>query len=84
MSVNLERMRLTFSVAAEWLSWSAEDQAEFGAEIRSAIDSGNKQLLAWWNDYLEESSGLKRLAKLCRAAEARIKAAAAAKERAAQ
>jgi hypothetical protein len=82
MSVNLNRMRLTFSVAAHWLGWSAEDQTEFGESNRAALDTGNAELLEWWAAYLEQASGLKRLTEQCRAAEARIRADAE-KERAA-
>ena len=81
MSVNLNRLRLTFSATAEMLGWSKEDQAEFGASIREAMDTGNADLLEWWANYLEQASGLERLAKLCRAAEARIKAAAEERNR---
>lgn len=71
---DLERMRLAFVVAAVWAGWSAEDQAEYGAQIRGAIDSGNQVALEWWADYLEQASGLEHLTSSCRAAEARIKA----------
>ena len=84
MSVNLTRLRLTFSTTAEMLGWSKEDQAEFGASIRTAMDTGNADLLEWWSEYLKQASGLKRLGQLCRAAEARIKAAATEREKAAQ
>lgn len=71
---DLERMRTAFVVAAVWEGWSAADQAEYGAQIKAAIDAGDQVALEWWAEYLEQASGLEHLASCCRAAEARIKA----------
>lgn len=71
---DLERMRVAFVVAAIWEGWSPADQAEYGAEIRAAIEAGNHVALEWWAEYLERASGLPHLTAACRAAEAHIKA----------
>ncbi len=75
--MNVNRMRQCFLVAAEWHGWSEQDQAEFGAEIKAAIEGENEVALAWWEAYLEEASSLTQLNSLCRAAEQRIRVAAA-------
>lgn len=80
---DLTRMRQCFQVAAVWCGWSEADQAEIGAEIKAVLDSGDEALAAWWADYLEQASGLAHLTALCRAAEARIKDAAAQRRKAA-
>ncbi|MBK8161524.1 MAG: hypothetical protein IPK59_23205, partial [Rhodospirillaceae bacterium] len=72
--VDLERMRAAFVVAAVWQAWSAADQAEYGAQIRAAIEANDEVALGWWAEYLEQASGLEHLASCCRSAEARIKA----------
>lgn len=74
MSADLNRMRECFLVAATWCGWSVFDQAEIGAAIKAAIDSGDEALLAYWCGYIEEASGLAHLTALCRVAEARIRA----------
>jgi hypothetical protein len=68
-------MRNCFSVATTWCGWNEAEQAEIGAEIRAAIDSGDEALMTYWRDWLEDMSGLERMTALCRAAEARIKEA---------
>ena len=74
MAVDLNRMRRAFLCAAAWCGWTEADQEEIGAEIRAAIETGNEEALAYWAKQLEELAGWARLATLCRAAEARIKA----------
>lgn len=74
---DLARMRLTFEVAAVWGDWSAEYQAELGAEIRWVIDAGDTAAIEAWAEELEQLSGLARMAALCRAAEQRIHAGSA-------
>lgn len=74
MSVNLQRMRLCFKVAAVWCDWSEAEQAEISAAIRADIEANDVDDLAWWAWYLEEASGLEYLAARCRAFEASIKA----------
>lgn len=74
MSGELQRMRTCFKVAAVWEGWTAEEQEEISAAIRAALDAGDPEILACWRDWLEDMSGLARMAALCRAAEARIKA----------
>lgn len=71
---DLERMRTAFVVAAVWQGWSPADQAEYGEQIRAAIEAGDQVALEWWAEYLEQASGLEHLASCCRASEARIKA----------
>lgn len=68
------RMRRCFKVAAVWEGWTADDQAEISAAIRAALDAGEPEILACWQAWLEDMSGLDRMTTLCRAAEARIKA----------
>lgn len=70
----IDRMRTCFSVAAVWEGWSPEEQAEIGAEIRAAIDSGDEEVIKYWQAWLEDMSCLERMTDLCRAAEARIRA----------
>lgn len=79
MAVDLNRMRRSFLGAAAWCGWSEADQDEIGAEIREHVEAGNEEALAYWARRLDELAGLDRLARLCRAAEARIHAAAAAR-----
>lgn len=76
MAVDLNRMRRAFIGAAVWAEWSEADQEEIGAEIRMAVETDNEEALAYWAARLEELAGWARLATLCRAAEARIRAAA--------
>jgi hypothetical protein len=79
---DLALLRQCFPVAARMREWSDADQAEIGAEIRAAIDSGDTEVIAAWQQHLEACSGLAELGALCRAAEARIRAdCAAARER---
>ncbi len=73
MAVDLNRMRRAFIGAAAWCGWSEADQTEISAEIRTAVDTGNEEVLAYWAACLEELAGWARLATLCRAAEARIR-----------
>jgi hypothetical protein len=73
-AAELARMRTCFSVATTWCGWTEEEQAEIGAEIRAAIDSGDEVMMKCWRDWLEDMSGLEHMKALCRAAEARIKA----------
>lgn len=68
------RMRRCFKVAAVWAGWTADDQAEFSAAIRAALDAGDPEILACWQAWLEDMSGLERMTALCRAAESRINA----------
>lgn len=77
MAVDLDRMRQVFLGAALWCGWSESDQAEIGAEIRMHVEAGNEEALAYWAARLETLAGVGHLAALCRAAEARIHAAAA-------
>lgn len=77
MAIDLNRMRRAFLSAATWCGWSEADQDEIGAEIRGHVEAGNEEALAWWARRLDELAGWDRLARLCRAAEARIHAAAA-------
>jgi len=70
----MARMRRCFSVATFWNGWSKAEQAEIGAEIRAALDAGDAEIIAFWQTWLEDMSGLERMTALCRAAEARIKA----------
>jgi hypothetical protein len=70
----LSRMRTCFAVAAVWCGWNETERAEISAEIRSALDAGDEEMLSFWRDWLEDMSDLQRIAALCRAAEARIKA----------
>jgi len=81
--VDIERMRVAFVLAAAWEGWSASDQAEYGAAIRAALEANDEPALAWWEQCLEQASGLAYMADLCRAAEARIKAAAEARRKSA-
>lgn len=81
MTIDLNRMRRCFLVAAVWNGWTEADQAEFGAAIKAAVDAGDTEALAWWADFLEQASGLAYLTALCRATEARIKAAAEERRR---
>lgn len=74
MSVDLQRMRLCFKVAAVWCNWSETRQARISTRIRLAIASGNQQRIARYAAWLERESDLNHLSALCRAAEARIKA----------
>lgn len=74
MAVDLNRMRRAFLCAAAWCGWTEADQAEIGAEIKSALDAGNEETLAYWAARLEALAGWAHLATLCRAAEARITA----------
>lgn len=76
MVVDLNRLRRAFLSAAAWCGWSEADQEEIGAEIRGHVEAGNEEALAWWATYLEALAGWANLARLCRAAEARIHAAA--------
>ncbi len=80
--VDIERMRVAFVLAAAWEGWSAEDQAEYGTAIRAALDGGDEAVLAWWEQYLDQASGLSYMAGRCRAIEAGIKAAAETRGRA--
>lgn len=68
----LERMRLCFAVTAEWEGWDEQTRAEAAAEIRAAFDADDEEMLQLWAAWLEDMSGLDRMAALCRAAEARI------------
>lgn len=74
MSVELQRMRTCFKVAGVWEGWTAEDQEEISAAIRADLDAGDPEILACWQAWLEDMSGLERMTALCRVAEARIKA----------
>ncbi len=74
MSVNLQRMRLCFKVAAVWCGWSEAKQTKISARIRAAVQSGNERRIARYAAWLEAKSDLDHLAALCRAAETRIKA----------
>lgn len=74
MSVNLQRMRLCFKVAVAWGNWSAEEQAEYSAAIRTAVEGNDVEALAWWAQYLEAESGLEYLARRCREIEASVRA----------
>lgn len=73
-AADLDRMRDCFAAAAVWQNWSAEDKAEFAADIRAAIDTNDEATLAWWAAYLEQASGLAYLEAACRRIEADIKA----------
>lgn len=75
---DLDRMRECFLVAARMRQWSEADQEEIGAEIRAAVEAGDEEAIAAWQQHLEAASGLAELAALCRAAEACIRAACAA------
>lgn len=81
MAVDLNRMRRAFLGAAVWCGWSEADQDEIGAEIREHVEAGNEEALAYWARRLDELAGWDRLARLCRAAEARIHAAAGARRK---
>lgn len=83
MAVDLNRMRRAFIGAAVWCGWSEADQEEIGAEIRGHVEAGNEEALAYWAKRLEELAGWDRLARLCRATEERIHAAAARQRKAA-
>lgn len=74
MTIDLNRMRRAFLSAAAWCGWTEADQAEIGAEIKSALDAGNEDAPTYWAAHLEALAGWAHLAALCRAAEARIKA----------
>lgn len=74
MTPDLNRMRRAFLCAAAWCGWTEADQAEIGAEIKSALDAGNEEALAYWAARLEALAGWAHLAALCRTAEAHIKA----------
>lgn len=76
MATDLNRLRRAFLSAAAWCGWSEADQEDIGAEIRAAVEAGNEEALAWWAAYLEALAGWAHLTTLCRAAEARIHAAA--------
>jgi len=80
MAVDLDRMRRAFLGAAAWGGWTEADQAEIGAEIRSHVEAGNEEALAWWAARLEALAGWAHLATLCRAAESRIRAGQARKQ----
>lgn len=80
MSINLHRMRRTFTLAADRMGWSVDDQAEYGADIKAAADASDLIRLLWWQGLLEQYSNLSNLAEQCRAAEARIRAAAVLRE----
>lgn len=80
MSVNLSRLRRTFTHAAQRMGWSDADQAEYGADIKAAIDASDLTRLLWWQEFLEQCSDLSNLAAQCRAMEARIHAAAIMRE----
>lgn len=73
----MNRMRKCFNVAAIWEGWTEQDQAEIGVVIREALDVGDPEIIACWQAWLEDMSGLERMGALCRAAEARIKASCA-------
>lgn len=73
-ATEISRMRKYFNVAAVWEDWSEADQEEIGATIRADLDAGDPAILACWQAWLEDMSGLERMGALCRAAEARIKA----------
>lgn len=79
MTVDLDRMRWAYFAAVAWSGWPAEDWEEIGAEIRMHVEAGNEEALAYWAARLEELAGWGRLTVLCRAAEARIHAAALAR-----
>lgn len=72
MDKMIERMRLDFQVAVVWCGWSEEDQAELGAEIKAAIESGDQDAIKAWANWLAEQSGSEFLAARCRLAEQRI------------
>lgn len=72
-AAEVARMRTCFAVAAVWEGWTPEEQAEIAAEIRQALDSGDPEIIQYWQAWLEEMSCLERLGELCRAAERRIK-----------
>lgn len=84
MAVDLNRMRRAFFSAAAWCGWTEVDQADIGAEIKAAVESGNEEALAYWSWRLEQLAGWARLAERCRAVEGRVRAEfAAARKRAA-
>jgi len=72
--MNINRMRQSFAVATVWMCWSVEDQAEYGDDIKAAINAKDEARLSWWAAYLDQASGLDNLGTLCRAAETRIRA----------
>lgn len=73
LMTDLARLRRCFRVASIWCGWSPEERAEISAEIRAAIDAGDQERIAYWQQRMEQESGLDHMAQLCRAAEARIK-----------
>ena len=73
----IEQMRADFPDAAKWEEWSAEDQAEIGAEIRAALEANDAEALAYWAEELARAAGEWRsFGARVRAAEERMKTTA--------
>lgn len=76
-AIDLGSLRTRYAQAAAWAGWSAEDRAEISAAIGAAVASGDAATIASWQAWLDELVGLDWMAARCRAAERRIRDAAA-------
>lgn len=88
MKTNLDTMRADYVLVRRWWKeaegWTEADLAEADRDVKRVVDKGDQELIACWANWLAGlAEEIRRFTSLVRAAEDRMRAAAAAERKAA-